>query len=160
MAPERMTIEVARVPDGGRDYTGSVAPAEVELGIPEAEVTQPVCYDLKAVVVSGELVVSGGLSTTVRFQCSRCAETFESAVEDPSFERVKPAPEGNESVDLTPDMREAIILAFPGYPVCAPRCRGLCAQCGVNLNRGSCSCAPPLDARWHALDSLGVGEDA
>lgn len=57
-----------------------------------------------------------------------------------------------ESVDLTEDVREAMILAFPVYPVCRSECKGLCDRCGKNLNEATCECAPPDDNRWAALD--------
>jgi uncharacterized metal-binding protein YceD (DUF177 family) len=64
-----------------------------------------------------------------------------------------------ESVDLTEDIRESMILAFPHYPVCNPECKGLCPQCGVNLNNAPCSCQPPADDRWAGLDGLNLKEE-
>jgi len=69
------------------------------------------------------------------------------------------SPQDPESVDLTPDIRESMILAFPHYPVCSRICKGLCARCGTNLNRDACDCAPPNDNRWVQLDMLEVRED-
>jgi len=63
-----------------------------------------------------------------------------------------------ESVDLTGDIRESMILAFPHYPACRPECKGLCPTCGINLNRDTCSCRPPGDDRWSRLDELNVME--
>ncbi|MCE9615358.1 MAG: DUF177 domain-containing protein [Lentisphaerae bacterium] len=68
-----------------------------------------------------------------------------------------PASEGRDCVDLTGDIREAMILAFPGYPVCSPECKGLCATCGVNLNEAACRCAPPDDNRWAILNRWAPG---
>lgn len=49
---------------------------------------------------------------------------------------------GNE-LDLTEPAVEAIWLAVPLRMLCRPDCRGLCMQCGKNLNEGSCACQPP-----------------
>ena len=68
-------------------------------------------------------------------------------------------PQDPESVDLTPDVRESMILVFPHYPVCSQKCKGLCARCGTNLNRETCDCAPPDIDRWAQLDMLEVRED-
>ena len=73
-----------------------------------------------------------------------------------SADSAKPA--SLESVDLTEDIRESIILAFPHYPVCKPECKGLCPQCGENLNRQTCSCQPPADDRWAGLEGLKLKE--
>lgn len=85
--------------------------------------------------------------------------TDEDPVEDVMDQKVAsavrapdPGGMGRECVDLTADIREAMILAFPAYPVCSPECKGLCATCGVNLNKAACRCAPPDDNRWGVLD--------
>ena len=41
-------------------------------------------------------------------------------------------------------MREQLYLALPMKPLCREDCRGLCAECGANLNLTTCGCA----RRW------------
>src|SRR2546422_132133 len=48
-------------------------------------------------------------------------------------------------------VRQEVILAVPFSPQCRADCRGLCPQCGQDLNVGACACAPPPDPRWAAL---------
>ena len=36
--------------------------------------------------------------------------------------------------------QDDILLELPIKMVCGPDCKGLCPQCGCNLNRESCSC--------------------
>ncbi len=43
-------------------------------------------------------------------------------------------------IDLGPSVWEELVLSVPVKLVCSPECQGLCAQCGANLNQGSCSC--------------------
>lgn len=43
-------------------------------------------------------------------------------------------------IDLSIGIREAIVLSLPITPSCRDDCRGLCPVCGINLNKGSCSC--------------------
>ena len=45
-----------------------------------------------------------------------------------------------KEIDLDPLLREQILLAVPGYPVCREGCRGLCTVCGANLNERECGC--------------------
>jgi uncharacterized protein len=45
-----------------------------------------------------------------------------------------------EHIDLIAPVCEQINLGLPAYPHCSPECRGLCAQCGANLNKGMCTC--------------------
>ena len=43
-------------------------------------------------------------------------------------------------IDLAAISREQVYLQIPLKPVCEDSCRGLCAVCGENLNRGPCRC--------------------
>jgi uncharacterized metal-binding protein YceD (DUF177 family) len=79
-------------------------------------------------------------------------EFIEKRAHEATFRTVE---KGIEFVDLTPDMRESIILRFPGYPICDEACQGRCPKCGHNLNTEQCSCEPePVDDRWGSLDQL------
>ncbi|MBE3582885.1 MAG: DUF177 domain-containing protein [Limnochordaceae bacterium] len=48
-----------------------------------------------------------------------------------------------DELDLTEPAVEAIWVAVPLRTLCRPDCRGLCLQCGKNLNEDSCACQPP-----------------
>jgi uncharacterized protein len=55
-------------------------------------------------------------------------------------------------IDLDPILREQVLLALPGYPVCRESCRGLCSACGANLNERDCGCDRRVpDPRWAGL---------
>ena len=58
-------------------------------------------------------------------------------------------------LELKQPIREALILDLPVVLLCRPDCRGLCPQCGKDLNEGNCTCAPSAgDPRWEALKDL------
>lgn len=62
--------------------------------------------------------------------------------------------EGN-GVELAELLREQILLEVPLKTVCKGDCKGLCPQCGRNLNAGQCECAQSAtDPRWDALREL------
>jgi uncharacterized protein len=46
-------------------------------------------------------------------------------------------------VDISALTREAVVLAMPELVLCALDCKGICPQCGVDLNRGRCECVHP-----------------
>lgn len=46
-----------------------------------------------------------------------------------------------EVVELEPILFEQLQLNVPMKPLCRPDCKGLCPECGADLNEGSCSCA-------------------
>jgi uncharacterized protein len=55
-------------------------------------------------------------------------------------------------IDLDPLLREQVLLALPGYPVCQDACKGLCSVCGGNLNERECGCDRKVpDPRWAGL---------
>jgi uncharacterized protein len=65
----------------------------------------------------------------------------------------------NDEIDLGQLMREQFYLALPMKPLCREDCKGLCAQCGTNLNTGTCDCSPVWeDPRLAALKNLGTRE--
>ena len=153
-----MQIDVSRLSPEGDMFRGeeeaSVLEMDKEL---DPRPTGPIRYEFTAHEISGELIVKGRLAVELSFRCRRCGEFFASRVEEPGFERVLDVPDTNTPVDLTPDIREAMILAFPNYPECRSECRGLCPRCGKNLNTGPCGCTPPPDARWGELDNIELG---
>ena len=58
-------------------------------------------------------------------------------------------------IDLDPIVREQLLLALPGYPVCKESCKGLCTVCGGNLNERECGCDRHVpDPRWAGLKDL------
>jgi uncharacterized protein len=62
--------------------------------------------------------------------------------------------EGDE-IDLTPLVHERALLALPIRGLCDEHCRGLCPQCGANLNAGPCDCsAPATDGRLAVLQTM------
>lgn len=152
-----MIINVSRIPVGGEQITGDEDEAILELG-QEGLVRPagPVHYDVHAEKAGHELIVRGRLAVPLSVECSRCADFFSTRLEVSSFLRAYSVPEGTEMVDLTGDIREDILLSLPVSPLCSPGCKGLCPQCGKNLNQGPCACKPKPDARgtWSALDKL------
>ena len=106
------------------------------------------------------------LAARVTEMCRRCLEPVQVTVEadvkalftqdpdaldDPDS---YPLPPDATEIDVTPAVREELILAVPQFVVCRDDCRGLCPRCGHDLNAGPCGCAPATDLRWHALAAL------
>jgi uncharacterized protein len=57
-------------------------------------------------------------------------------------------------VDLAPLAHDSIFLDLPLAPLCRADCKGLCPQCGIDLNEDDCTCQAPRDPRWATLDGL------
>lgn len=152
-----MKIEVSKIPPEGDRFEGE-EPAEIlELeGNPLAKPEGPVYYDFQVEKVSHELIVSGTLRVKMAFECSKCADFFSTTMTVSSFLRAYAVPEGTETVDLTEDIREDILVNLATFPLCSPTCKGLCPQCGKNWNEGPCSCKPASGegSGWSELDKL------
>jgi DUF177 domain-containing protein len=63
-------------------------------------------------------------------------------------------PFDGDKIDLEPLFREQFVLAVPYSPLCREDCKGLCPQCGIDLNSGTCTCEKPIDPRLAALKGL------
>ncbi len=63
-------------------------------------------------------------------------------------------PFDGDKIDLEPLFREQFVLAIPFAPLCREDCKGLCPQCGTDLNSGTCACEKPIDPRLAALKGL------
>ena len=155
----RLTVDVARLAKTGERLTGELDGAVLDLGNTAGliEPASGIRYDLRVEPIDSELLVRGSVSATVACICSRCAARFETPIKESFFVASYPLEETTDIVDLTADLREAIILLLSGYPVCQEGCRGLCPRCGTNLNEASCRCkSEDADGRWNALDVISL----
>jgi uncharacterized protein len=88
-------------------------------------------YDLVVQRMEDGLLVQGQIELPLACECARCLRPFRSLVRLPEYCALLPW-EGEEAVvvrhdcvDLTPYLREDIVLALPQRPLCEPECRGL-----------------------------------
>jgi uncharacterized protein len=149
-----MKVNVKRIPLEGEQLRGTEPGTIVELETDDVRFEAPVEYDVLAQIQGQALLVTGKLRTRAQMRCSRCLRVFEQrlAVVDFVFHQELT---GEDFVDLTPQIREDIILALPQRALCERNCKGLCPVCGKDLNKGACGCQVHReDLRWHALDQL------
>jgi uncharacterized protein len=119
------------------------------------------------------LLVDGHVDLTLQLECDRCLKTFEqpmhvsfeeqfyptidvvSGLPAASFdeEEIFPIDEHHE-LDLTEAIRQNVLTALPMVTLCQQDCKGLCPQCGHDLNLGPCDCKPEIDARFSVLEKL------
>ncbi len=153
-----MKIMVARIPEGGSYLEGDDPGTIMELeGIPSIRAVGDVRYELHIQQVSEELMVHGMLLLDLDLKCARCTQFFSTTVADSDFVRAYPVSKDTESVDITIDMREDLLLHISAFPVCGEGCKGLCAQCGADLNKRSCACEKQERPNpWSGLDSLNL----
>jgi len=137
----------------------------------------PIQVSLSYYRAGGEIFLSGSVDVAMAAVCSRCAEEFELPnhrafryvlgpqvmsdhnevalrAEDLEFSFYY-----GDEVDLSPLIREQVLLALTARPLGRDECRGLCAICGANLNERNCGCTVEIaDPRFAVLRNLKVGQ--
>jgi DUF177 domain-containing protein len=124
-----------------------------------------------------QIFFKGSLAGTLEATCSRCLNAYPFAL-NKEFEFVlSPDPSrsgrkieelrkedlalsyySTDEINLTPLIREQVMLALPTRPLCKEDCRGLCGHCGVNLNHETCGCTTSADdPRTAIFRTLKVG---
>ena len=57
-------------------------------------------------------------------------------------------------LDLSETIRQYYLANMSIAPLCRINCKGLCTECGVDLNESNCSCEQYQDQRWAKLREL------
>ena len=129
-------------------------------------VSEPVLAEGNVRNTAGVLVMQGSIATTIHGICDRCASEFHSKVEFPidvvlvtkleseENEDEWVFPLEGDSADLDDIVRTVFVLNLDSKLLCKEDCKGLCPQCGKNLNDGPCNCRKELDPRFAALKQL------
>jgi uncharacterized protein len=166
---------------GARDrLQRTYPPSAFESADADYRVVQPVrlAFDLYKNKAQFRLV--GRISTVLELQCGRCLEPFTLSVDAPFDVMYLPHTEntGEGEVEIEEDdletafyrdgvidlgqlIREQFYLVLPMKPLCREACRGLCPQCGANLNQSSCTCVSTwIDPRLEVLRSLVPGDES
>lgn len=151
-----------------------------ELEIPVSAIDREPLLALSPLNLSGEARrIEGGYALDARLvydgqlECSRCLAAYPFQ-EDESFTLIlyprTEAALGERELSrgdldavyydepvvlLQPIAEERVQMALPMKPLCRPDCRGLCSECGQDLNLGACACVrETIDPRWEALKAL------
>ncbi len=62
-----------------------------------------------------------------------------------------------DHIDLTKEIEEQVAMEIPSKPLCSEACKGLCHECGVDLNSYSCSCSKePVRLAFNALKNFKI----
>ena len=140
---------------------GEVPVAELDLDTHDEmiRVARPLRHELEVQLLEDSLLVRGWLRLTLECQCVRCLKPFLQELELNPWACHLPL-EGDESVpivndcaDLTPYVREDMLLELPRHPLCQPGCQGLETTKAGSVNRtgGKDESAP---SAWAELDKL------
>lgn len=165
-----MTGTIVDIPDRlfeeaeSLSFSGSMDLPGLTCGPDEYTFDGPLSWNV-LIVNSGDkqFLVTGTVTGRAKGVCGRCLDEFEMPltgeiegywlVEDPGEELPDDIAEDEFEVipedhrmDLAPFIQAALVLALPFVPLCREDCKGLCPQCGKNLNEGPCDCVQDEDA--------------
>lgn len=162
-----LRVDLRELARGPVETRGELAQDDPALQGSELTLQEPVVVGGRLQSIGeGRFYWQGSARTVVRGECRRCLTPVATplhlnigalftqdadALDDPDSYPV--APDATE-IDVTPAVREELVLAAPRYALCREDCKGLCPQCGKDWNAGACTCGPVTDARWQPLQAL------
>lgn len=134
-------------------YEALVPPASLSLNYEEAEFVKPLSCAIRLVRQGDDnIYVTADIETEISVECRRCITPFavdittklellfsigsESSEESEADERYY----DGETLDISEDVRQMLVLEIPAWSLCSETCEGLCLQCGAELNSDACSC--------------------
>ncbi|OQY20153.1 MAG: hypothetical protein B6I36_02020 [Desulfobacteraceae bacterium 4572_35.1] len=123
----------------------------------------PISVVVHANLVGGMVELDGHISVDIEVPCSRClapcrrvfssdfrqtyvdqlpevtgedGEELELSAEEMGLELIN-----DDEIDLNEEIQQQVALLVPEHSLCSELCKGLCAECGADLNKEKCSCA-------------------
>ena len=146
-------VHIRQVPPEGKQIEGEEDAGFLDLAQIGAKAAGPVRYCLDVGLSGGGVFATGRVSAAVEMQCVACLQpfVFEAAV-DPFAAQVEI--EGRELVDLTPLVREELLLALPNHPRCDLISGHTCPYHRPETSVGG----PPetTESAWDQLDKLKI----
>lgn len=137
----KLVIDASRVDPEGEELEGELDCVDID-----EEFVRPfggVRYRLNVQVFGTEMLVRGQLEQDFDLVCSRCGKDFDDTVKVEDFTASFEVSEGSPEVDVTEEVREAVLLELPNFPLCDENCKGIEQKSEILA-----------DNRWDALDAL------
>ena len=140
---------------------GELSPAELDLALRDdmVQVNAPIRHELEVEMLDDALLVRGRLQVTLDCECVRCLKRFKSTlVLDPYTLHLPLAgeeavPIDNDNADLTPFLREDMLLELPQHPLCKPDCAGVKTKAGKQARQTGAEPEAKASA-WAELNKL------
>ncbi len=146
--------------------------AQEKLDCPDFETKGPITVKVRITNAGTRMLVQGSAEADLMIRCARCDEEYPERIEIELEEGFVPSDspeadaEGLEAFEILTYQEDRIVLdemlrqnflaAVPLQPICRQgECRGLCDQCGTDLNTSECECKlNDIDPRWTKLQDL------
>ena len=165
-----MMIPLVRLEqEGNLEIQAEIPPDDPTWDGTDLRFSKPLSISGQAQLLTGdEILVRLALRGELAQECRRCLEPVGVAIQEEitllfgaegegeqDDDEIRLIPKGATELDLVGALREEIILSHWPFALCRPACKGLCPQCGMNLNETTCKCSTEEpDPRWDALRAL------
>ncbi|MCX7019581.1 MAG: DUF177 domain-containing protein [bacterium] len=155
-----MKIEVRNLLQGPVELSVDCAPKELEFEADNYIFTGRVSGNAAFQLIEHRVLARGTLRANAETECVRCLrrmsipltahvdvlyehnpELLKNKIDGGDVDDEHVAWFDGETIHPAQEFREALLIELPGLPVCSEQCKGLCQQCGADLNRGPCACA-------------------
>jgi uncharacterized protein len=165
-----MKVRVSEIPEEGLEID-----ERVSLALDGSEV--PSHLKLRIEKQGEEVLVKGEVEAQLVLTCGRCLKEFTKEASVPVDLVYRPLEELRDEVhELEPDemdtgfykgdeldidtiAAEQVLLSMPMRPLCSEACRGMCPNCGADLNLETCGCAVKTDKDKAGLKKLFEGKE-
>ncbi|HYY28687.1 MAG TPA: hypothetical protein VE860_12110 [Chthoniobacterales bacterium] len=148
-----MNIHLKQIPVEGIHLEGQEAADFLDIDESAINSVGEVEYSLDARISGAGLIVTGILSVDVELECVSCLKRFVYPIHVQNF-AAQIELKGPELVDLTPWVREDILLALPAHPHCDWDGKTKCA--GLRLKDLTVGNGQKTPNAWHVLDGLNL----
>jgi uncharacterized metal-binding protein YceD (DUF177 family) len=142
-------IHLKQIPADGLHLEGEEDCPLAELEGDEIHCVGPLSYKLDIGMSGGALWATGSLRQPAELRCVACLETFRHEINVPAF-ALRTELHGPEMVDLTPFMREDLLLNLPAHPRCDRDGGRICKA----AQRYAAEQETKRKSDWSALDKL------
>ena len=169
-----MRIELENLEGGKGDFAHVYQPDDLNPVDERVSLIAQAAVNGKVRLSGNEVFVNGHVETRAQVECDRCLKPVELPINaDFTLEYIRDSDyESSEVAELTEAemlvsvfdgkgidvdeiVKEQILLAVPTRMLCGEDCKGICPQCGTDLNTGKCDCVTDdIDPRWAALKTL------
>ena len=149
-----LRVDLRQLGAGGVETRGTLLPDDPALEGLDIEFEGPIVVEGRLHATDGSSFLwRGDVQATVVGECRRCLKRVEQRIDDqvdvvfsadpdladdPSVYVLPPDP---STIDVSGAVREEIALRASAFPLCGEDCKGLCPNCGADLNAGPCGCA-------------------
>jgi uncharacterized metal-binding protein YceD (DUF177 family) len=158
-----INVNLRHLENNDLQLDGELDVSKLDLAVTDeaVSISKPLRYRLSCQELDGAILVQGDLELALDCVCVRCLREFTYNLQIDNYSLHLPL-EGedavqvnNDCVDLTPFLREDILLEFPQHPLCDPECRGLAGnKSGIASNVSSTGNPVIGSSAWAELNKL------